>query len=171
MPLHFPPTVTFHTTVMHFPPFGMHFPPTRGDLVCCSCNFVAENIVRDASPVTHRTQPSPTHACTDHRAVTVTRHRGSAGTPRASRGCGRGRGGPGTRMSICAGGGWVNYAVHAIQNAQNQANRNVETSRSRRGHLESGPARSARVLAAASTCPCSLRDHSNAPLDVGSRAP
>ena len=73
----------------------------RGDLVCCSCNSVAENIVRDhASPVTHSRHASA-------YAVRRTRVRCDAvalleaGTP-SSRlsGCGRGRGGPGP-------GGWL----------------------------------------------------------------
>ena len=75
----------------------------RGDLVCCSCNSVAENIVRDhASPVTHSRHASA-------YAVRRTRVRCDAvalleaGTP-SSRlsGCGRG-----ARARRARPGGWL----------------------------------------------------------------
>jgi len=73
----------------------------RGDLVCCSCNSVAENIVRDhASPVTHSRHASA-YAVRRTRVRCDTVALLEAGTP-SSRlsGCGRGRGGPGP-------GGWL----------------------------------------------------------------
>lgn len=79
----------------------VHRARARGDLVCCSYNSVAENIVRDhASPVTH-TRRLYALRCTRVRCATRPGLLLEAGTP-SSRlsGCGRGRGGPGP-------GGWL----------------------------------------------------------------